>query len=102
MEVLADPLEINLSALGHDNFVEHAKKVQTEENPNGRPPGGHGNTMSDLIRQLDMEMAKKEEATYASVANPQKKNSQCFLSHHPVVTSLLTQRIVTSQSKKGG
>ena len=67
------PLEINLSALGHDNFVKHAKKVQTEENPNGRLPGGHGHTMSDLIRQLDMEMAKKEEATYASVANPHKK-----------------------------
>ena len=26
------PIEINLSALGHDNFVEHARKVQTEEN----------------------------------------------------------------------
>ena len=67
------PKEINLSALGHDDFVEHARKVQTEENPNGRPPGGLGHTMSDLIRQLDIEMATKEEITYASVTNPLKK-----------------------------
>ena len=90
------PTVINLSALGHDDFVEHARKVQTEENPNGRPPGGIGHTMSDLIRQLDIEMATKEEITYASVTNPLKK-SQSILKES---TSSIDESVDTDDSQE--
>ena len=67
--VLTPPFNdvIDLDSLDEEEFVAHASKVLTEENPEGRPPpGAYAPTMKSLIARLD-QASNAEQASYASV-----------------------------------
>ena len=58
---------IDLDSLDEEEFVAHASKVLTEENPEGRPPpGAYAPTMKSLIERLN-QASNKEQASCASV-----------------------------------
>ena len=67
--VLSPPFNevIDLDSLDEEEFVAHASKVMTEENPEGHPPpGAYAPTMKSLIERLD-QASNKERTSYASV-----------------------------------
>ena len=67
--VLSPPFNevIDLDSLDEEEFVAHASKVMTEENPEGHPPpGAYAPTMKSLIERLD-QASSKERTSYASV-----------------------------------